>query len=74
MAEYDKILWNEIGDELKVSTKLQRIGRIRFLLNFVINKAARSVQVKTLISGMMANQIPKTKLANPLFYLKLLFS
>ena len=74
LAEYDKILWNEIGDELKVSTKLQRIGRIRFLLNFVINKAARSVQVKTLISGMMANQIPKTKLANPLFYLKLLFS
>ena len=74
LAQYDKRLWNAIGDELKVSTKLQKIGRIRFLLNFVINKASRSEKVKELISGMMANQIPKTKLANPLFYLKLLFS
>ena len=74
LSEYDKILWNEIGDELKVSAKLQKIGRIRFLLNFVINKASRSEKVKELISGMMANQIPKTKLANPLFYVKLLFS
>jgi flavin-dependent dehydrogenase len=74
LAEYDKRLWSEIGDELKVSTKLQKIGRIRFLLNFVINKASRSEKVKEIISGMMANQIPKTKLANPLFYVKLLFS
>ena len=74
LAQYDKRLWNAIGDELKVSTKLQKIGRNRFLLNFVINKASRSEKVKELISGMMANQIPKTKLANPLFYLKLLFS
>jgi len=74
LARYEQGLWAEIGDELAVSTKLQKIGRNRFLLNFVINKAARSKQVKELISGMMANQIPKTRLANPLFYLKLLFS
>jgi geranylgeranyl reductase family protein len=74
LYQYDKRLWNEIGDELKVSTKLQKIGRIRFLLNFVINKASRNETVKELISGMMANQIPKTKLANPLFYVKLFFS
>ena len=74
IARYEQGLWAEIGDELAVSTKLQKIGRNRFLLNFVINKAARSNQVKELISGMMANQIPKTRLANPLFYMKLLFS
>lgn len=74
LSKYDKQLWNEIGDELNVSTKLQKIGRIRFLLNYVINKASRSETVKELISGMMANQIPKTKLANPLFYIKLFFS
>lgn len=74
LARYEQSLWAEIGDELAVSTKLQKIGRNRFLLNFVINKAARSTRVKELISGMMANQIPKTRLANPLFYLKLLFS
>jgi geranylgeranyl reductase family protein len=74
LSKYDKDLWAVIGDELNVSSKLQKIGRNRFLLNFVINKAASSQHVKEIISGMMANQIPKTKLANPLFYIKLLFS
>lgn len=74
LARYDRDLWNEIGDELKVSSKLQKIGQIRPLLKFVLNKAARSDNVREIISGMMANQIPKQKLANPLFYLKLIFS
>ena len=33
LMQYDKKLWSEIGDELKVSSKLQQIGRNRFLLN-----------------------------------------
>lgn len=74
LQQYDQELWQILGDELAVSTKLQRIGRIRFLLNFVIKKAAYSQHVREIISGMMANQIPKTKLANPLFYVKLFFS
>lgn len=74
LSSYDRQLWAEIGDELQVSTKLQRIGRMRFLLNFVLNKASRSREVRELISGMMANKIPKTRLANPLFYLRLLFN
>ncbi len=74
LQRYDHELWQALGDELAVSSKLQRIGRIRFLLNFVIKKAAYSKNVREIISGMMANQIPKTKLANPLFYFKLFFS
>ena len=74
LAKYDRELWQILGDELAVSTKLQHIGRIRFLLNFVIKKAAYSQHVREIISGMMANQIPKTKLANPLFYVKLFFT
>ncbi len=74
LSRYDRILWQNLGDELQVSTKLQRIGRIRPLLNFVIKKAARSNHVREIISGMMANQIPKTEFANPLFYFKLFFS
>ncbi|WP_456443177.1 NAD(P)/FAD-dependent oxidoreductase [Caldithrix abyssi] len=74
LKRYDQKLWQALGDELQVSAKLQRIGRIRPLLNFVIKKAARSNHVREIISGMMANQIPKTEFANPLFYFKLLFS
>ena len=74
LARYDRNLWHALGGELNLSAKLQRIGRNRFLLNMVINKAARNKEVRQIISGMMANEVPKTKLANPLFYLRLLFS
>ena len=72
-AQLDQQL-DEIGDELKVSHRLQKIGRSRTLLNFVIHKAERSQAVRDTIMGMMANEVPKKQLTNPLFYLKLLFS
>ncbi len=74
LKRYDENLWAEIGDELRVSTKLQKLGRVRLLLNFVINKAAGSKNVSDIIAGMMANEVPRQRLANPLFYLRLLFS
>jgi len=74
LRRYDQRLWTEIGPDLANSTKLQHLGSHRFLLNLVINKAARNNEVKEVISGMMADQIPKSRLANPLFYLKLIFS
>jgi geranylgeranyl reductase family protein len=74
LAEYDKNLWDLIGDELRVSSKLQKIGRYRFLLNLVIRKAARHPEISRLIAGMLANEVPRDKLANPLFYLRLLFN
>jgi flavin-dependent dehydrogenase len=74
LSRYEDRLWDAIGNELKVSTKLQKIGRSRFLLNLVINKAARSKEVSNIIAGMLANEVPRKRLANPLFYLRLLFS
>jgi geranylgeranyl reductase family protein len=74
LAEYDRILWKRLGNELAVSTKLQKVGRMQSLLNFVIGKAERNTSVRDIISGMMRNDIPKQQLANPLFYLKLLFT
>jgi len=74
LARYDQWLWNEIGDELQVSHRLQKLGKIRPLLNFVIHKAAKSDEASRMIGGMITNEVPRKKLANPLFYLKLLFS
>ncbi len=74
LSRYEDRLWDAIGNELKVSTKLQKIGRSRFLLNLVINKAARSKEVSNIIAGMLTNEVPRKRLANPLFYLRLLFS
>lgn len=62
------------GRRIAGQRQAAKIGRIRPLLNFVIKKAARSNHVREIISGMMANQIPKTEFANPLFYFKLFLS
>lgn len=74
LKEYDRVLWNRLGNELAVSSKLQKVGKSQKLLDFVIGKAQRNKEVEAIISGMMRNDIPKTQLANPLFYFKLLFT
>jgi len=74
LKRYEDRLWDTIGDELATSTRMQRLGQYRPLLNFTINKAAHNDKVRDLICGMMANAVPKKQLTNPLFYLKLLFS
>ncbi len=74
LGEYAELLWQEIGNELKTSYLLQRIGRIKPLLNFVVGKAARSLEVAHWISSMMANETPRAELASPLTYLRLLLA
>ncbi len=73
LVKYDQKLWKTLGAELSLSTRLQKLGAYKFLLNLVVRKAAQNQQVRELISGMMADEIPKNLLANPLFYLKLIF-
>ena len=73
-AKYESDLWNEIGDELHSSYQLQRIGRIEFLLNLVVNKTAKSKEVRETISAMLDDREKKGQLISPLFYLKLLFA
>jgi flavin-dependent dehydrogenase len=72
--EYDKLLWGELGGELGTSTKLQKLARYGFLLNFVIKRAARNDEVQEIISGMLSNEIARDDLSNPMFYFKILFS
>lgn len=74
LKQYEDRLWDAIGDELATSTRMQKLGQWRPLLNFTIHKAAHNDKVRDLICGMMANAVPKKHLTNPLFYLKLLFS
>lgn len=70
---YERRLWDTLGDELKISTRMQSLGRWRSLLDLAIRRAAGNPEVSDLICGMIANAVPKKQLTNPLFYLKLLF-
>jgi len=74
LSQYEDNLWDMIGNELNISSKLQKMGQNKFLLNFVIGKAAKNPDVSDIIAGMLANEVPRKRLANPLFYAKLLFS
>jgi len=74
LKRYDQELWGYLGNELSTSSKLLKLAHSKFLLNFVIDRAARNEKVRDLVSGMLAEEIPKSELSNPLFYLKILFS
>jgi hypothetical protein len=65
-------LWEEIGDELAISSRLQTIARIRPLLNFTIWNASRNADLRDLIGAMIAEKHPRQTLTSPLFYLRLL--
>lgn len=72
LRRYDQRLWAALGAELKVSTRLQRLGRWGSLLNLVVRKAASDDQLSDLLCAMIANAAPQSRLTNPLFYLRLL--
>jgi flavin-dependent dehydrogenase len=74
LKRYDQELWGYLGNELSTSTKLLKLAHSKFLLNFVIDRAARNAKVRDIMSGMLAEEIPRSELSNPLFYLKILFS
>ena len=70
---YEDRLWDALGSELKLSTKLHNLGRWPYLMNLVIRKAAKNAEVSDMICGMMADAVPRKMLTNPLFYLRLLW-
>ena len=74
LREYDRLVWDELGGELATSTKLQKLARSSFLLNFVIKRAARNSDVQEIISGMLSNEVARDELSDPSFYFKILFS
>jgi len=73
LADYETKIKQNLGNELALSTRLQKLSSYKFLLNFVIGKAAKNEEVRDYISGMIANEHSKTELKNFWFYLKLLF-
>lgn len=74
LRRYDQRLWRALGAELRVSSNLQRVARSKRLLNLVVRRAHSSTEIADLIAGMIVNQIPRSRLVDPLFYLRLIWS
>ncbi len=69
---YETDVLDYLGDELKLSHAMQRLGRWKWLLNTTIRKAARSPEVADAISAMFDDESERQKLVSPLFYLRVL--
>ena len=71
---YTTRLWEALGNELNTSYQLQRLGRIKPLLNFVIQKAHQKQQISQWISDMIAGNVSRNELLSPMTYIRLMLS
>lgn len=72
LQRYEHRLWEVLGRELATSTRLNRLARRRWLVDFVIRKAARRPEISAAIAAMMLNADDRRQLLGPRFYLGLL--
>ncbi|MEM1042399.1 MAG: geranylgeranyl reductase family protein [Bacteroidota bacterium] len=69
---YEEAVLDYLGDELKLSHAMQRLGNWKWLLNTVVAKASRSPELADAISAMFDDESQRKKLISPLFYLRVL--
>ena len=74
LAEYPKILWDKIGDEVMTNYKMQRLANHRFLMNLVVDKASRSQDIRGVISNALINPDGHKTIIGPMFILKALLA
>jgi len=70
---YDTVIKQKVGHELKIGSTLLKLCKYKFLFNFVVNKASRNKEFRNTISCMFANIDLRSKFGNPMFYLRMLF-
>lgn len=73
IISYQQKVYKKLGAELKTSLAMQKLSRKKYLLNFVIRKAEKNKQLKSILMNMFSEVDLRKELKNPLFYLKLLF-
>ena len=71
---YDDVFYKRIGQELQISSAMQKMSKYHWLFNFVINKAHKSPALKHTISCMFTDMDLRDQLRKPSFYWKVLFN
>jgi flavin-dependent dehydrogenase len=72
LRRYEQQVWDELGDELDVAYKLQKLARHRWLLRLLFSLAKRP-RAQAAIATLMGDPAAARQLARPGFYLRLLF-
>jgi len=71
-AHYEKVLYEKIGGELRLSYSMQKLVRFPWLFNLVVNKARKSRELQQTMTAMFADLDLRAKLKQPSFYWKIL--
>lgn len=72
LKEYEDHVYRKTWDELVLSHRLQKLSSIKWLFNFLINKATSSRKLQETMTLMYTDLDMRSKLKNPFFYLSLL--
>ncbi len=73
-SSYDKQVYDQLGSELNLSHKMQKLARYESLFNLVVNKANKNSTLKETITCMFEDMDLRARLKNPAFYFKILFN
>ncbi len=73
LKTYDIEVYKRLWPELNLSKKMQELVKYPWLFNLIVNKANRSKTLKETISCMFEDIDLRSRLKDPLFYLKVLF-
>ena len=74
LKTFDEQFYSRQWEELRLSHTLQKLSKYPWLFNLVVNKAYKNKTVRETIICMFEDLDLRTKLRNPLFYLKLLWN
>ncbi len=73
LSTYDRQVYHQLGDELRLSHQLQRLASYPRLFNFVVRKANRNPLLRQTISCMFEDLDMREQLRKPSFYMRLLW-
>lgn len=72
LADYDHRVQRRMGMEHRTSAAMQRYARNPWMFDFVVKKANKNQAFHDLLSSAFTNDDVRKRLANPMFYLRLL--
>ncbi len=73
-AEYQKKLFEVIGEEVETNYQMQKVANSKFLLNLIIDKSSRSKDIQGAISNALINPEGHKTLIDPMFILRALLA
>jgi flavin-dependent dehydrogenase len=74
LKKYQERVYHRMGDELRLSRRMQQLVQYPWLFNLVVNKAIANPTLSEMISCMFEDLDMRDRLRKPEFYFKLLFN